>query len=244
MTSPGENDLSQHIEAIRSNTDASAVDAAVRALEPYVRETARRVCCYHAVPKQLANDFVDDAPSGMLAPRKRQDQAVAARVVLYDPASGSFAGWLWTTLGHLLVDEVRKAARKNKHEQASAELGRDQAQESSSVFESTSAEITTPFGGADLERISAWRVRDRLRLLACSELWPKVPLSLWEGWCHEADVPAPFPPTQNNFEHWDDWLAALADAMHESRAAIRQHWYRKRKLLAELDYVRELRDEE
>ena len=37
--------------------------------------------------------------------------------------------------------------------------------------------------------------------------------------------------------------AVLADAMQESRTAFRQHWYRKRAQLAELDFVRGLRDE-
>jgi DNA-directed RNA polymerase specialized sigma24 family protein len=239
MATSDENDLLRQVETIQSSADASAVESAVRALEPLVRETARRVCGYRRVSKQLARDFIDDSVSAMLAPRQLRSGDIKARIRQYRAAKGPFAGWLWTSLHRLLID----ATRRNKRESANAPAEHvDEASNSGHSY-AVIGDADEPFADRDLRLIEEWRLRDRLRLLGAAGLWQKVPPSLWESWCGEADVASPFPPVPNDFDQWNDWLAVLADAMQESRAGFKQHWYRKRKHLAELHYVRELPDE-
>jgi DNA-directed RNA polymerase specialized sigma24 family protein len=242
MAAADDNDLGRQVEIIQSSADAAAVDAAIRALEPRIRETARQVCCYRRVSAQLSRDFIDDALAATLAPKPLAGTA-DARIASYQSSGGPFLGWLWRTLDNLLVDATRKAARRSKHELASAASKGAEPIHLDAELGLSQAGTNEPFGEPDLKRIESWRLRDRLRLLGSSELWRKVPPPVWESWCNGADVALPFPPSPNNFEQWNDWLALLADAMQESRAAFRQHWYRKRAQLAELDFVRGLRDE-
>ncbi|HVA46179.1 MAG TPA: hypothetical protein VNH11_07385 [Pirellulales bacterium] len=243
MATTDENDLLRQVEIIQSNADAVAIDAAIRALEPLVRETARRVCRYRGVSQQLAHDFIEEAIAAMTAPRQLRDGGVKARIADYRPSDGPFTGWLWTSLYYLLIDVTRKEKRRSKLESTHKLADDFEHSRGSAGSYVADGDENEPFGDRDLRLIESWRPRDRLRLLAATELSRKVPRRLWESWCDECDVALPFPPLPNDFEQWNEWLAVLADAMQESRAAFRQHWYRKREHLGELDYVRELRDE-
>jgi DNA-directed RNA polymerase specialized sigma24 family protein len=241
MAAADENDLLQLIETIQSARDAAAVDTAIRLLEPLIRDTARRACCYRRPSNQLARDFVEDALAAIVAPRPLAGRTTA-RIASYQPSGGPFSGWLWRTLDRLLIDRIREAARRSKHELASAASRRAEAA-NYDVDPNELMGTDEPFGDADLQRIESWRPLDRIRLLSAARLWTKVPVAFWEKWCAEADIECPFPPPHSEDEPLDHWLAVLADAMLQSRAALHQHWYRKRKLLADLDYVRELREE-
>lgn len=242
MATADEDDLLRQVEIIQSSADASAHDDALRTIEPFVSEMARRVCCFRRASRQLSRDFVDGSLSSIFGPRGESAGDAAPRIARYRPSDGPFAGWLWTALDHLLVDEMRAAARRNKHELASAALNATRSSGYDAGFASDQA-TSEPFSAKDLEKIGAWRPLDRIRLLSVARLWRKVPADTWAAWCSEVDLLLEFAPLHQEEQPLEHWLASVADAMQESRAAFRQHWYRKRKLLEELDYVREIRDE-
>jgi len=98
-----------------------------------------------------------------------------------------------------------------------------------------------PFCDRDLQEIEAWPVRDRLRVLVIAGLWRKVPEHLWVGWCEEEGLSQPFPDEIGEPATTQDGIAWVAAELGESLEAAKQHWYRKRKLLRNLEYVRELR---
>lgn len=243
MAAADENDLSQHVEIIRSRTDASEINAAVLAIEPFVRRTALRVAHRRCrTLRQVTNDFVDDALAAMLAPRKARDGAPRPpRVAEYRDLDGPFSGWLWTALDHLLIDKLRAVTRQSKHESA-AFAARSPDRLGGNLFRTIRGEQES-FSTRDLKLIGSWPVLDRIRLLSIGQLWSKVPADFWKDWCEQEGIEMPFPPPRGDDEPFEHWLAVLASETQQTAAALKQHWHRKRKLLADLDYVRELRDE-
>jgi hypothetical protein len=236
----------QHVVAIQSGTDERLVNDAVRALQPMIEKAASRVCFRRGVRPQVRVDFVESALTAIITARDTKERKLPPRIQKYDAEAGPFPRWLWKTLDHLLLDELRSLENRRKHETAATDIGHqlgmiERQPELRKTDVDDAIDRTTPFGNRDIQEIEAWRIRDRLRLLAFEGLWPKVPQDLWARWCVEEGLSEPFPQGLEEALTKQDRFATLAGEMGESPEALKQHWHRKRKLLRNLSYVRELR---
>jgi hypothetical protein len=229
--------LVEHVRIIQTRPSPAAAEEAMCALEPFVVQSARRVCLVQRVPRRIENEFVPIASS-----------FVWEKIKLYDPTRGEFSGWLWRLLENRLKDERARILRSEVRIVAA------QTREGSDVLATleerrgsdpgAAIDRVAIFGDVDLARIRSWPVRDRLRLLAGTRLHQKVGREEWESWCSSEGVASPFPPDDDAAaEPIIAWLKILAEAMEEPWESFKQHWYRKKQArLTELSYVREIID--
>ncbi|HUY34243.1 MAG TPA: hypothetical protein VMV69_15965 [Pirellulales bacterium] len=237
----------QHVAAIQGGAEQESLDAAIAALQPLIEQTATRVCVRRRVGRQVQLDFVESALTAIVAPRETKEGGrLPERIHKYDAETGSFPGWLWKALDRLLLDVTKSRRRRAKHEASATDSGDDGGMMERRPDPATSDldagfDRNAPFGDRDLREIEAWPVRDRLRVLVISRLWRKVPEHLWIGWCEEEGMSQPFPDDPEEPATIQDSIFSCAAELGESPEATKQHWYRKRGLLRNLDYVRELR---
>jgi DNA-directed RNA polymerase specialized sigma24 family protein len=227
-------DLVLLVQLVQSIPSGEAANDALRRLEPFIRQAARRVSRYLRVPLQLQDDLIACAPS-----------LVWEKIQSFDESRGDFPGWLWKILENRQRDERKRVGRIANRTPGSS------AGEFPDPLAIMEAKLTidpvarldrqAEFGTHDIEVIEAWPVRDRLRMLAAAQLWDKLPTATWEEWVRSEGIPPPFPPSDEHVpETMADWMKILADAMGETWEAFKQHWYRKRSWLANLSYVREV----
>ena len=216
-----------HAAAIQAGADQAAVDAAVRALQPLIEQTAERVCRRRRVSKQIRLDFVDEAVAFVLAiPREsKRDGVLRPPIANYNSASGSFPAWLRTVLDHRLSDILRSAGRRAENERTMvAQQGKPGFIKSSPELgpHHTGAELdrTSAFNDSDLEKIVAWPVLDRILVLVVFELWRKIPKKLWRNWCMNAKLPTPFPPEDAVGLDRSKWINRIAGHLSASPNAL------------------------
>jgi len=218
------------IEAIQRDASKEEVDSALRTIEPEVTQIAQRVCTHRRVAGNLEHDLTGEALGLIWKGLKR-----------FDADKAPFQAWAYRVLMNALKDmwrRKRKAPLSLKDE--SITLPPDRQPDHRGLV-AKALDWTAPFSEDDLARIEAWKTRDRLRLLAVSRLWRKIPESAWEDWCRESNVEAPFPPTECVPEDNPEWMKLLAKAIGENFGAFKRHWHRKRKHLGLLDFVKGLR---
>ena len=105
MAEPESGHLASLIRAIQLDPVGEAASESMRRLEPFIQQTARRVCLYLRVTRQLEDDLVSGAPG--LAWEKMK---------YFDDSRGEFTGWLWTLLEHRLKDEQEGTPARKPHE--------------------------------------------------------------------------------------------------------------------------------
>ena len=96
------------------------------------------------------------------------------------------------------------------------------------------------FSLADVSRIEHWQPWDRVVLLCRSHLWSKVSPAKWNAWLGECGVAPPFPPAEFSFASEREWNAILSRALGTKRNTMAQRWLRGRRLLRDLDYLRDM----
>jgi hypothetical protein len=229
--------LADHVRIIQTSPSPAEVDEAMRTLEPFVVQSARRVCLVRRVVRRIEDEFVPNAPS-----------FVWEKIKLYDPTRGEFAGWLWRLLENRLKDERARILRSDARVVGSQTREGDDLlaalEERRASDPGATMDRGAEFGDGDLDRIRSWPVRDRLRLLAGARLHQKVGREEWESWCSNEAVTLPFPPDDHAAAgSIIAWLKLVAEAMEEPWESFKQHWYRKKQArLIELSYVREIID--
>ncbi len=165
--------LAALVRSIQSNSPSEGVNDAMRNLEPFIRQTARRVSLYLRVCLQLENDLVAGAPS-----------IVWEKIQNFDESRGDFPGWVWTLLENRLRDE-RKRVRRIEARMRRPSIDDDPdpvgaIEAKASVDPVSRLDREAEFGLPDLNVIEGWPVRDRLRMLAGAKLWRKLPTATWK----------------------------------------------------------------
>jgi len=231
-----ENDDTQiwelHVAAVQAGTDQLAIEESVRALTPLIKETAERVCRRHMVRRQMRFDFVADALTEIVVPRKGRDGAPRPpRVAEYDREGGPFPAWLWTVLENLLKDSTRSAQRRIARERR---VGSGEGR-----TDIVPLDLHEPFSAADIERLNSWPPLDRVLLLITFELRRKVSDGTWTTWCAEAELPKPFPPDETVRDR-GEWIAVIALCLGASRNALQNRLRRRLERLKSepLDFIR------
>ncbi len=184
-------------------------------------------------------DFVADALTLVCGPREKS----RPRIELYDPARGTFEAWLTCTLSNLWVSKRRADGRRK-----TLPLDGREADESEPFpWELVEHTLGPAFSSADRERVEGWNPGDRVILLAVSGLCLKSSDDDWERWLLAAEkvfrvtLPRPFPPPGAADESPADRHAGVAVTLNLPTNTLSQRWRRKKKLLAELDCIRDLR---
>jgi DNA-directed RNA polymerase specialized sigma24 family protein len=208
-----------------------------RLLEPHVRRLAQRLVRHPN--QQLKTSFVDGAL-----------REVQARIDGYDPAKGHSAAWCAVVLRRVWIDFLKEDIRHRRLQQASTNFGTtdlevlpDTARDGPSMQELLERAIDAQdeFPAAVVEKIAQWRpARDRVLLMCIGGCWRKVPKADWDQWLAECDVS----------EFSDQRLAACVDYLDRQNevarllgytpAAIHVIWCRKKQLLADLTYFKDL----
>ncbi len=234
----------QHIAAVQAGTDQLAIEDAVCALTPLINETAERICRRHMVSHQLRLDFLADAVTEIVAPRKGRDgTARSPRIAEYDRASGPYPAWLWTVLENLLRDSARSSRRRLARERRidSREEGTDftQTLPDPRSRQTEQPDIDEPFCAADIERLISWPALDRVLLLVAFELWRKIPGLTWTDWCVEAGLTDLFPPDEIPRDR-GEWIAVIAHCLGASRNALQNRLRRRLERLRSepMDFIR------
>ena len=86
--------FADHVRIVQTCPSPTEVDEAMRSLEPFIVQAARRVCLVRRVIRRIEDEFIPNAPS-----------FVWEKLDLYDPTRGEFSGWLWRLLENRLKDE-------------------------------------------------------------------------------------------------------------------------------------------
>lgn len=232
-------DFAELIATVRDTHAGERRDTALRRLEPLIVQMARRVSQQFGVGQSISQSFIDDAVGDLLLPRLTTEKS---RFDEFDPAKGNFPAWLHAVLKNLLRDRLR-LERRRRHIGQQPSTGDDAedllAQLAESANDSASSvDWNREFSNDDLDRIEKWHVRDRFVLLVGGNLWHKVPTTQRHNWCGEWGVAATVPSQAVlDEEEPEDRLRRLAAETGENWLALRQHWYRKRKWLLNLDFV-------
>jgi RNA polymerase sigma factor (sigma-70 family) len=164
----------------------------------------------------------------------------------------TFSPWCRKVLRNRLIDDLRRTKREQVENStdlrmATAEMPCESNGSGRGIAFSgvdQALDLQQPFGQGDMERIRGWKARDRLLLLALTNLWCKVPADEWDAWVHASKLPEPFPPCEcAQVQEPAERVGMLAACLQMRPNTLSQFWCRKKRLLAELDYVRGLRGE-
>jgi RNA polymerase sigma factor (sigma-70 family) len=205
---------------------------AVEGLLPTIRRVAQRVTARFG--GSYSDDLLEEAP-GQVWP------ALAG----YEPGH-SFEAWSYGVLRNHLRAQLRKQRRERAHRS-------DVAVETQAVVLQRALERAldqeTSLSEEDLAVVREWAVAQRLALLALSGLWLHVPKPEWTAWIgeyrttHDRDLPDPFPPgSLGECSSLAERNAIICDAMKVPRNTLSVWLYRRKAMLRELRYVRDLLD--
>lgn len=161
----------------------------------------------------------------------------------YERRNG-FAGWCFTVLDHMAIDEGEKRDRLRQRTRSidpdgdalQTEVG---AHDSSPLDALVLAEtFHAPFSESDKEKIRQWRPRPRIILLCLAGLWAKVPDAEWKMWLAEARAVGEIPPPEWRSMTVKQFYRAVASAINVTPANWDQIKHRWLERLFELDVVR------
>lgn len=202
-----------------------------------VQQVAERVA--HNGTRTQRDDFVADALTLLCGPREHS----RPRVELYDPTRGPFEGWLSATLGNLWVSKLRADGRRK-----TVPLHGEETDESVPFpWELVHGILGPTFSPADRERVEGWQAGDRVILLVVSGLYLKAATADWERYLVAAErefrvtLPRLFSLPVVADESPGDRHTGLAVALGIPTNTLSQRWRRKKKWLAELDCIRDLK---
>jgi RNA polymerase sigma factor (sigma-70 family) len=207
-------------------------DRAVRDLEPTIRRVARR----------LVARFVGSSPADLLEEALgRVWEALGG----YEPGN-SFEAWCYGVLRNHLLARFRQQQRERAHRSdATVET---QAVELQRALEKA-LDGETNLSEADLQVVRGWASGQRLAVLALCGLWRRVPGTEWSAWVeeyrtdHQSTLPDPFPPASlEECADLSERMTVLCDAVKVPRNTLSVWLYRRKPMLRELQYVRDLLD--
>lgn len=214
-------------------------DVAICQLHLIIQRLAQGVAYSLTVPLQMSYDLIDEATS-----------YVWERLRSFNGKDGGkFSPWCRRVLRNWCIDRVRELRRAPVHSET--DLGLEEPDglcTPDSWTDRPTADTLDvlldrkqPFGPDDLERIRSWKLRERLVLLALTNLWIKVPREEWSEWVQEYGLPEPYPPASCVVAgDQTERVRVLAECCGMLPNTLSQLWCRKKLLLAELDYIRGL----
>ena len=207
-------------------------ERAFQELMPTIRRVASRVAARFA--GLYSEDIVNEASGQVWLARGG-----------YEPGN-SFEAWCYGVLRKHLLMELRRQQRERARRNDRARS--PQAVEFQRGLEQA-LDRTNHLPQADLDVVGGWPVDQRLALLALSGLWFHVPVPVWEKWIkeygttHQRTLPDPFPPgTLGECDSLAQRNAILCEAMQAPRNRLSVWLYRRKPMLRELQYVREVMD--
>jgi DNA-directed RNA polymerase specialized sigma24 family protein len=202
-----------------------------RAVELLSQRMARKISARRGVRRDIRDDFVGDSLGILWCALGR-----------YDSNKGPVGPWAWTVLNNDLTDRLR--TRVGQPGPLPPDVP-EPPQSSVSPYKGACVREERDrweqrFSDNDMQLIQHWSTRDRVRLLAVSCLWHKVPPHLWQLWCEETVTEMPFPPSSNPGDDLRSWLCTLASALGENWESLKAHWYRKKAKLTTLEFIQGL----
>ncbi len=217
-------------------------EAAMRKLHFMIERLARGLACSLTIPNQMRADLIADASAD-----------VWERLGSFNGRDGKkFVPWCRKVLRNRFIDRTRQAGREQirtnveLEEQGANGAGTSEHGCNGAIACTVDAALDREelFGEQDLARIRGWKLRDRLVLLGLTNLWIKVPTGEWLEWVRTGGLEEPYPPCEcATAEEQAERVGILAACCGMRPNTLCQVWHRKKALLAELDYIRCLRDE-
>lgn len=201
-----------------------------------VRDVARQVAT--GGTRTERDDFESDALGLLFVVRPKSPP----RITLYKPSLGDLEGWLASTLRRVWITRMRRTTRQ-------VPLSGTESLPEFLPFpwERLGALLGIPFPAADRARIGGWKPGERADLLALSGLYVKLPLAEWEAFVVAAElvykkaIPRPFPPADGPNDGPSERQGRIAAALGLEPNTLAARWMRKKRLLAELDCIRDLK---
>jgi DNA-directed RNA polymerase specialized sigma24 family protein len=236
MTSPraGDGPTDDDLAAIArdSSPEEERHSRAVVGLLPTIRRVACRIATRFS--GLSSDEFVEEA------------RGLVWEGLLGYVSGNSFEAWCYGVLRNHLLARLRSQRRERAHRKEVTD--EPQAAELQRGLEKA-LDREAPFSEADLAVIRAWPVAQRLAVLVVTGLYRHVPKAEWEAWIHEhgkihqRDLPNPFPPDSlGEGGNLAERNAILCEAMRVSRNTLSVWLYRRKPILRELQYVRDLLD--
>lgn len=200
--------------------------AAWERLQPVVERMAKRVARTKCFAKQAAYDFIDEASAHVW-------RALAS----FNPAHGSFRGFVYQVLCNLAIDRGRRAASEHTGiREADEEKGNclevpDPRAENPLDLLIASEELS-PRQLRGFEQMPLMR---RVIVVALAGLPSRLPQGIWAQWLQAAGIQPPFPPPEiYGFDKPTKRVRCVAEALAMAPEAVRQHWYRARDALQKI----------
>lgn len=202
--------------------------------EEIAKRIAKMVAQGRSPGSQLAQDLCDNIVSHVWERRSS-----------FDPAKGSFKAWCDRVAKNLATDLLREQSRRKKWESSYFEEAAKR-QQSPAAFDPEDRnwkndqsrvveKLDGPFKFCDeqLNELETLPPRRRVIALAIAGVWSWVPTEQWKQWLREAELDESFPPSECCLENgFPANLLAVADWLGQSEDVVRQHFYRSKKVLA------------
>jgi hypothetical protein len=198
--------------------------------------------CARGATASEREEFAADAITIICAPREsRRRRPLPPPLFSYDPATGTLGQWLGQVLRRQWIDRCRRRRPLLPLEEAVLV-----PQEPGAPLHTASSLFAEPFCPRDLQRVEAWKVKDRIQLLCLSGLWLKVPEDWWERWVVEYEASRglrlgrPFPASEVlALDSHNERKGPLSRALKIPLNTLDVYWHRKKGLLRELQCIRE-----
>ena len=249
------------LEAARTETHATrfAPGAPSRRAEAelaeFITTSARRVHQrYGRLKRQQAEDFVDESAGYITQVLMQHFPRFYAALPKIQPGSDPAAAWILTCLANRyhticrrriavqLVCDNRNEAGGEVHNPLDLLPGDGRRTACPSCTLDDREFASAPFGAADLNRVEAWRPLDAVVLMLLSGLYPKLPQDLWRQRLEACGVRGPFPTVELLDLPETRRRDEIARVLGIARNHLDKIWSVKRRWLAGLDLVSQLRD--